>query len=150
MDKMKKLVTIVTLLLTPLLSGCSNKILVRKMIEKYSDDSNYVTLSGEIVEYNYITLAKGLVVYIENDIIIKCEELRTYISYQTEKCHYHIFSDQTFDLSIGDEITFTTVPFHFYNGHELPIVELSIHGTTLLDYSEGKENLIYWVYNDFK
>lgn len=128
---MKKF-TIIFILLIVFLSGCniSNQNLAKKMIEKYSDNQNYVTLTGEVIEIN------------ENNVVIKCEELNDYINYEDELCDYYIYSDQFIELQVGDEIQFTTVPFHFYNGHKLPIVELKIDGNTLLSFEEGKENLI--------
>ena len=54
------------------------------------------------------------------------------------------------ELQVGEEIQFTTVPFHFYNGHKLPIVELKIDENTLLSFEDGKENLIDWVNTNFK
>ena len=39
----------------------------QKMIAKYSDDQNYVILTGEVTEFD------------KNNVIIKCEELRNYI-----------------------------------------------------------------------
>lgn len=126
---MKKFEILIILLLVTFLSGCSlsNQKLAKKMIEKYSEDQNYVTLSGEITEFN------------ENTVIIKCEELNEYISYQGELCDYYIYSNQIIELSVGDQIDFVTVPFHFYNGHKLPIVELKIDGNTLLMFEEGKK-----------
>lgn len=137
---MKKFEILIILLLVTFLSGCSlsNQKLAKKMIEKYSEDQNYVTLSGEITEFN------------ENTVIIKCEELNEYISYQGELCDYYIYSNQIIELSVGDQIDFVTVPFHFYNGHKLPIVELKIDGNTLLMFEEGKKNLIDWVNKNFK
>jgi len=113
-DKVKKYKTIITILSLTLLSGCylSNQILAKKMIEKYSDNQNYVSLFGEIIECN------------ESDIVIRCEELNTYISYEDEMCDYYIYSNEYLDLSIGDTITYITVTFHFCNGHKLPIVEI--------------------------
>lgn len=136
---MKKFAIFINLLVV-LLSGCniSNQKLTKKMIEKYSDNQNYVTLTGEVIEFN------------ENNVIIKCEELNDYISYEDELCDYYIYSDEFVELQVGDEIQFTTVPFHFYNGHELPIVELKIDENTLLSFEEGKENLIDWVNTNFK
>lgn len=90
------------------------------MIEKYSEDQNYVTLMGDVIECN------------DNNVIIWCEELPDYISYEDERCDYHIYSDKFIELSVGDQIEFTTVPWHFYNGHKLPIVELKIDENTLL------------------
>ena len=136
---MKKFAIIFTLLIL-FLSGCniSNQNLAKKMIEKYSDIQNYVTLTGEVIGIN------------ENNVIIKCEELNDYISYEDELCDYYIHSDQFIELQVGEEIQFTTVPFHFYNGHKLPIVELKIDENTLLSFEEGKENLINWVNTNFK
>lgn len=116
----------------------SNQRLAKKMIEKYSDNQNYVALSGEIIELN------------EYYVTIKCEELNEYISYQSELCDFYVCSKQIIKLSVGDQIDFVTVPFHFYNGHKLPIVELKIDGNTLLAFEEGKENLIDWVKENFK
>lgn len=116
----------------------SNTVLRKKMIAKYSDDQNYVTLTGEVTEFD------------KNNVIIKCEELRNYLSYQKELCDYYIYSDNFVQLKAEDEIEFVTVPFHFYNGHKLPIVELKKDGITLLAYEEGKKNLIDWVNTNFK
>lgn len=137
---MKKFRFLIILLVT-FLSSCSlsNHILAQKMLKKYSDDQSYVTLSGEITKINK-----------NNDVIIKCEDLKNYINYQSELCDYHIYSTYIIELSIGDKIDFVTVPFHFYNGHKLPIVELKIDGKTLLLFEEGKENLINWVNTNFK
>lgn len=136
---MKKF-AILIILLVVFLSGCniSNQTLTNKMIEKYSDNQNYVTLSGEVIEVN------------ENNVIIKCEELNDYISYEDELCDYYIYSDQFVELQAGMEIQFTTVPFHFYNGHKLPIVELKTDENILLSFEDGKENLIDWVNTNFK
>lgn len=137
---MKKFTILVIFLLVTFLFGCntSNQKLAKKMIEKYSDNQNYVTLTGEVIEFN------------ENNVIIKCEELNDYLSYEDELCDYYIYSDQFIELQVGEEIQFTTVPFHFYNGHKLPIVELKIDENTLLSFEEGKENLLDWVNINFK
>ena len=136
---MKKLAFLIALLVV-FLSGCnlSNRRLVKKMIEKYSEDQNYVNLTGEVYEFN------------ENNVIIKCEKLKDYISYEDELCDYHIYSDYFLELQKGEEIQFITVPFHFYNGQKLPIVELKVCDNSLLSFEEGKRNLIDWVNTNFK
>ena len=137
---MKKFAILITLLLITLVSGCysSNQKLAKNMIEKYSDNHNYVTLSGEVIECN------------ENNFLIKCEDLNDYISYEDEFCDYYVYSDQFISLPVGEQIEFATVPFYFYNGHKLPIVELKMDENTLLSFEEGKENLIDWVNTNFK
>ena len=136
---MKKFAILIALLVV-FLSGCnvSNQKLAKKMIEKYSDNQNYVTLTGKVIEIN------------ENNVIIKCEELNDYLNYEDNLCDYYIYSYQFIELQVGEEIQFTTVPFHFYSGHKLPIVELKIDENTLLSFEEGKENLIDWVNTNFK
>lgn len=129
------IITSITLVLFILLSACntSDQKLAQKMIEKYSDDQNYVTLIGEVIKHD------------GNYVIIKCEELKNYINYEDEFCDYSIYSGEIIELSVGDQIEFITVPFHFYNGHILPIVEIKKDGSTLLPFEEGKDNLIKWV-----
>lgn len=135
---MKKFAALI-MLFAMLLSGCtlSDRILAKKMIEKYSVDQNYVVLSGEITELD------------GNIVIIKCEELSKYLPYQGDLCDYYIYSDPMMELSVGDEIEFVTVPFHFYNGHHLPIVEVRKDDNILLAFEEGKANLIDWVNANF-
>lgn len=137
MKKSIILVVAVMLLFVMMFSGCSDLILKNKLLEKYSDDQNYVALSGKIVEVD------GLVV------VIQCEELSEYLSYEDDLCEYYIHSKQILDLKVGDEIQFITVPFHFYNGHQLPIVELKTSESTLLEFADGKANLIDWVNDTF-
>lgn len=139
MRKFAKFAILITLLVV-FLSGCnlSNQKLAQKMIEKYSNNENYVTFIGEVMEIN------------ENNVIIKCEELNNFISYQDELCDYYIYSNQFVELQVGEKIQFTTVPFHFYDGHKLPIVELKVNKNTILPFEEGKENLIEWVNTTFK
>ena len=137
MKKSTILVVAVILLSVMMFSGCSDLIQKNKLLEKYSDDQNYVALSGKIVEVD------GLVV------VIQCEELSEYLSYEDDLCEYYIYSKQILDLKVGDEIQFITVPFHFYNGHKLPIVELKTSESTLLEFADGKANLIDWVNDTF-
>ena len=137
---MKKFAVIIALVIITLFPGChiSDQILAQKMLEKYSDNESYVTLSGKIIELNE-----------NNNILISCKELSKHLSYQSELCAYHIYSNQIIELSVGDQIDFVTVPFHFYNGQKLPIVELKTDGNILLTFEEGKENLIEWVNTTF-
>ena len=122
------------------LTGCNlfDKKLAERMIEKYSEDQNNVVFIGEVVEYD------------GNDVIIKCEELKNYLSYEDELCDYYIYSTHSIELSVGEQIEFTTVPFHFYNGHKLPIVEIKKDGEIILSFNEGKDILINWVKTNFK
>ena len=126
------------LIMVPFGFRISDWILNEQMIEKYSDNQNYVTLSGEIVEIN------------GRNVIIKCEDLNEYIGYEDELCDFYIYAEQIIELSPGQQIDFVTVPFHFYNGHKLPVVEVKVNGNVLLTFEEGKANLIEWVNATFK
>ena len=137
---MKKIIIPIIILIISFLFGCnsSNPKLAKKMIEKYSDEQNYVTLIGEVVEFS------------DNSVVIMCEELNDYISYEDELCDYYIYFEHNIKLLIGEQIEFVTVPFHFYNGHQLPIVALKTDEGILLSFEEGRENLINWVSIHFK
>lgn len=137
---MKKFAVIILLVMVMMFSGCNliNQRIANRMIEKYSDNQNYVSLQGDVVEIT------------DNIIIIKCEELHDYLNYEDEFCDYYIHSKEIIKLSVGDKIDFVTVPLHFYDGQHLPIVELKKDGNTLLSFEEGKENLIFWVKTNFK
>ena len=137
---MRKFAMIIILFSITAMAGCSlsNQRMAKKMIEKYSIEQNYVALSGEIIEFN------------QNNVVIKCEEIKNYISYEDDVCEYYVYSDEILDLKIGDQIDFVTAPFHFYNGHKLPIIEVKKDGCTLLPFEDGKNNLIEWVNTNFK
>ena len=133
---MKKIyVCIISLICLLLFTGCTtaNEKWKESMKEKYSNDQNYVVLFGEVIEIN------------KNYIIIKCEELQEYLDYEDEYCDYIIYSNEIIDLNTGDQIQFKTVPYHFYNGHKLPIVEIYIGDECLLNYKTGKEELFKWI-----
>ena len=132
---MKKLALTIALSMFLLFIGCNstNQKLAKAMLEKYLNNENYVVLTGEVVE-SY-----------DNTVVIRSEQLGRLLSYEDEICEYYIYSAQTLELVEGTIIVFATVPFHFYNGHKLPIVELKIEENTLLSFEEGKANLIEWV-----
>lgn len=110
-------------------TGCQIAInrMKKNLLEIYSNDKNYFTLTGEVIEINFDNL---------NKIKMKCGEL--------EEDSYIIFSDSNLDLNIGDVIDFTTVLSD--DDDWLPIVAISRNSETILDFETGKENLIAWVH----
>ena len=76
---MKRMVLFILIFVLFGISGCQppNK---REMLEVYSNNENYVTLEGEIIEINNT----------DNNIfvLIKCEELKQYIPKEKEICEY--------------------------------------------------------------
>ena len=115
--------------------GCqpSNKKLANSMLEKYCDDNNYVKVSGIVMQYD------------GNEMLVECNDLNKYISYENGITEFYVYSNETLDIDVGNEIEFITVPYHFYNGHKLPIVAININENILLSFEDGKENLIEWV-----
>ena len=96
---MKKFTFLISLLVV-FLTGCSllNQRLVIKMIEKYSDDQNYVTLTGEVIEFD------------RNFVVIKCEELNDFISYEDELCDLKLDVDKfNTELSLKRAETVKTI-----------------------------------------
>ena len=134
---MKKLAIIVTFILVVLISGCKSQdqILSERMIEKYSNDANYVRFMGEVVSFDEDA---GTVIINSKELIEKQVSANGIYKF----CIYG--ENDNFTLNVGDEIEFLTVPFHFYNGHVLPIVEVVLNGNVLLEFEEGKESLIDW------
>lgn len=134
---MKKLTIIVTFILVVLISGCKSQdqILSERMIEKYSNDANYVRFMGEVVSFDEDA---GTVIINSKELIEKQVSANGIYKF----CIYG--ENDNFTLNVDDEIEFLTVPFHFYNGHVLPIVEVVLNGNVLLEFEEGKEALIDW------
>ena len=131
---MKRVILLILILFG--ITGCqaSNK---KEMLEIYSNDENYITLQGQIVEMNNTN----------NDIFvsIKCEELKQYIPYEKDICEYWIFSKQITNLYVGDIIVFITSKVRFEYIEWLPIVSITKNNICILKFEEGKNNLINWV-----
>ena len=109
----------------------------QKMLEVYSNNENYITLQGEIIEINNKN----------NNILvtIKCEELKKYIPNEKDVTEYLIFSNYDIEIQVGDNVVFITSNIRFEYIEWLPIVSITRDNITLLEYNEGKKNLINWV-----
>ena len=133
---MKRIMLFVLIFVLFGITGCQspNK---HKMIEVYSNNENYITLQGEIIEINNIN----------NNILvtIKCEELKNYIPNEKDVSEYLIFSNYDIDIQVGDNVLFITSNIRFKYIDWLPIVSITRGNITLLEYNEGKKNLINWV-----
>ena len=133
---MKRIILFVLIFVLFGITGCQspNK---HKMIEVYSNNENYITLQGEIIEINNIN----------NNILvtIKCEELKNYIPNEKDVSEYLIFSNYDIDIQVGDNVLFITSNIRFKYIDWLPIVSITRGNITLLEYNEGKKNLTNWV-----
>ena len=110
--------------------------------EKMLEESLKEIRSGSITKGVIANVSNGNIII---DLGLKYDGIMPYSEYSDE-----IDANPEKELQVGEEIQFTTVPFHFYNGHKLPIVELKIDENTLLSFEDGKENLIDWVNTNFK
>ena len=135
---MKKLFVIVLVFAILMLCGCKShdEILLERMIPYYSDDSNFVTLTGTVVIPKVAEPGQ----YAPGCIVIDCPDITKYTSTSVIDSYY-ICSDEELDIQVGDAITFVIAPFHFYN-HKLPIVSIIIDGKVLLDFETGRDYLI--------
>ena len=61
------------------------------------------------------------------------------------KIHPLIFSNYDIDIQVGDNVMFITSNIRFEYIEWLPIVSITRDNITLLEYNEGKKNLINWV-----
>lgn len=133
---MRKFIVLILIVVLLGITGCQhpNK---KEMLEIYENNETYITLEGEIVELHCTNST--------NFILIKCEELKQYISNEEDICMYQIFSEQDMELSVGDVILFTTSKVRFDNTNWLPIVAITKNDVIILEFEDGKKNLIDWV-----
>ena len=135
---MKKLICILILLSLFLLTACAytDERLAKNMVWKFANDDNYMEFTGTVVETRDTSL-----------VVLKSNDLSEYFGQSLDDEYWClIFSKDDILPEIGSEIQFVTVPYHFYNGYYLPIVELTIDGETLFPFEEGKDLLIKWAY----
>ena len=140
---MKKRTLFLLLLIVTLgITACDfNSPLRDKMIEYYSDDNNYQSLDGVVVniesnilEINITTPNHSFPINING-----CQEF--------ELMNY---GDWVSDIKVGDEISFISAPMYFYNGHCLPIVSLEKEGQLYLSFDKGKDDYLHWIKETFK
>lgn len=133
---MKRIILFILIFILFGITGCQYPG-KQKMLEIYSNNENYITLQGEIIEINN-----------ENNnifVTIKCEELKKYIPKEKDVSEYWVFSNYDIDIQVGDNVMFITSNVRFKYTDWLPIVSITMDNITLLEFNEGKKNLIDWV-----
>ena len=113
-----------------------------KMTQYYSDDDNYQEVTGIVKEK----------IGEENLKVMITTEYHTFRS--DSESNYVVFTLSSHSalseyINVGDEITLTSAPMHFYNGHALPIVALKIGGEVFLLFEEGKADYLEWIQETF-
>lgn len=124
------------------LTSCTNEMYQKRMLEYYSEDSNFVELTGIVKEKNQNNT-------LTVEVLTKSAEFELY---NMEVGDFMLYTNVEIldNIELEDEIAFTSAPRQFYDGHKWPIVALSKGGQKLLSFEEGKENYINWIKNDFK
>lgn len=123
------------LLVACLTSACSNQ----RMIEYYTEPSNYIHASGTIHHIQYDTKTNELYLGIseqepkfdDTNFVLDCQSSR-------------MLQESGFieKLQIGDRISFVAAPRYWGDGYAIPIVSVEHHGETLLDFEVGYANLL--------
>ena len=105
----------------------------------YSNDENYTLLKGEVID---VDIYNNRIVV---NITTKNHSFNS--AYLTEGVEVEFYKDNNTIQTInkGDIIEFNSADMHFYNGHRLPIVSLTINNKVYLSFDEGKENLLKFV-----
>ena len=136
---MKRTILLLLVLIFICITGCEvpHK---KEMLEICSNDENYFTLEGEIIEISDMDENYAFFV-----VTIKCEELKQYVLYENDVCRYWIFSEENINIQEGDIVSFTTVDVLMFFDW-LPIVSITKDNISLLEFNEGKNNLINFVY----
>ena len=138
-----KALVILLSMIVIILSGCSYK---SRMLQYYSENSNYEELEGIILNFEEI---RGV-----DDLFIEIE-------FENENIHDHylyhplmvinknkeVLKKNGFfeNVSIGDKIKIVTASRYFYDGYRIPIVAIECDNIVYLDFQTGRENLLKWV-----
>ncbi len=137
---MKRSLAILLLLGLVILSSCDyNAPLRNKMIEHYSDESNYETFTGTIVKIEQNSL---LTVEILSSSKGSAETIDGPLEFECSLNHSNV-------LAVGDTITFTATLAVFYNGHKKPMLSVEKDGVVLESLEEGKESYLKWIEKTF-
>ena len=125
-----------------------NAPLRNRMLNYYTEDSNYVLLVGEIKNIKYSKDNKKI--FLEINIITSDHNIPT--NSTTGYGEFAIINWDNYQLpiNVGDDVVFTTAPMYFYDGHFLPIVHLEKDGQEYLSFSDGKEDYCNWIKESFK
>lgn len=117
-----------------------NAPLRNKMLDYYSENSNYQNLRGVVVGIEDDIL--------EIDISTENNEFSVNIN-EYQKFRGINYKDWICNIKEGDEVSFVTAPMYFYNGHILPIVSIEKEGQVYLSFDKGKEDYLQWIEETF-
>lgn len=146
---MKQIICYMLMFTLIFLVGCSDPISIIKTkeeyLEIYNNEENFITLTGEITQFEYKYFENANYSHHSTILHIRCDEIKKYLSIDNDIQEFWVFSNSYLDLSVGDIITFTMCKKGLKGNAWLPIVGIIKEDNSLLNCEEGKENLILWV-----
>ena len=136
----KFLLSFILFILVLSLSSCTQK---GKKVEYYSNEENYIEVSGTINHVVFNDESQSLYIGFSN-----LSETLDDICFKIVGENYSIIIREFKNyVEIGKVATFITAPRYFGDAYVMPIVSLSIDGTQLLEYEEGLSNFLVWLKN---
>ena len=126
---MKKIIPLLLLLLC--LAGCHSG-------DYYADEANYITAVGTVCHIQYTDDGEELYLGISG------------LGSEFADVNFRIIGDSLTaaqgrgideKLQIGDEVTFISAPNYVGDGYVVPIAAFTVHGETLVEFSEGFESI---------
>ncbi len=137
----KKLIPISLMFAITFFSACDFLASDKKMLDYYSNNSNYEKVTASIISKEAET---------DNTIIVDIKTQNS--SYVADYYGYYLFhfyfSTEIYAiLNEGDTVVITSAPMIFYNGQILPIIALERAGEILIAFEEGKAAYLDWIEN---
>jgi hypothetical protein len=112
---------------------------VRYRIEYYSDDNNYVTVTGTVSYLKYSDDGERLFLSFD-DLCVAFQESTFVIEGENLRLLQQNGIDEK--MKLGTQVTFISATRVFWDGYNMPIVGLSVNGESLLEFEKGKVNLL--------
>ncbi len=128
------------------LSSCDfNAPLRNRMREYYTNDDNYVEISGTIVTVEYQELAKTYLFEIE--VSPEFQDIYYSTRLLNGNVRFDLLCDtpEQYEFQSGDELIFTTAIFNFYAGHHYPLIAIQRGDEVLLTFEKGKADYLKWI-----
>ncbi len=136
----------ITIVLAMSLTACIDKMYQNRMVDYYSDDNNYVELTGNVIER--VKSGEEYTNVLTIKVTSSGDDFYMYGSDTGDFCLY--FNQELLDgIFEGDTIIFKSAPRIFYDGQKYPIVSLNKEGKELLTFQEGKDSYIEWIKREF-
>lgn len=121
-------IIILLVIMSVMFSGCYKN----RMLEYYSNDSNYETLEIRVVNLDDE--------FMEVEFLSDVHEHYTYAPFRLiDLPALHT------QIKIGDKISIITAPRFFWDNYRIPIVGITKDDTVILDFETGKQKLLDYI-----